>query len=169
MFLVPLNWVFIYGKLGFPALGLFGCGLANLLAFTIGVAVMMGYLLLAPSMAAYRDGARLRLSDFADQLREGLPMAVQYLTEGGAVAVAGVLIGLLGATALAANQIVFSVGVLVYMAPLGMAAAVSIRIAQALGEGDAHRVQDDWALWHCRGDALDAGVHSDHGAVGRPD
>ena len=49
--------------------------------------------------------------------------------------------GTIGATALAANQIVSSVAVLVYMAPLGMAGAVSIRIAQADGEGASHRVR----------------------------
>ena len=140
VFSIPLNWP-DSRNLGFPKLGLFGCGLANLLAFTGGLTVMLVYLLAAPSMAQYRDGARLSLAGSAEQFSEGLPMAVQYLAEGGAVAVAGVLIGLIGATALAANQIVFSIGVLVYMAPLGMAAAVSIRISQAWGEGEAHRIR----------------------------
>lgn len=138
---VPLNWILIYGKFGLPALGLFGCGIANFLSYMGGLLVMFVYLRFAPSMAPYRQHVAFRRADFRELGREGVPMSIQYLAEGGAVAVAGVLIGLLGATALAANQIVFSVGVLVYMAPLGMAAAVSIRIAQALGLGHAHRVR----------------------------
>lgn len=138
---IPLNWILIYGKFGLPALGLLGCGIANLLSYVGGLIVMLLYLRFAPSMAPYRQAVTLRPEAYRELGREGVPMAIQYLAEGGAVAVAGVMIGLLGATALAANQIVFSVGVLVYMAPLGMAAAVSIRIAQALGLGDAHRVR----------------------------
>jgi MATE family multidrug resistance protein len=55
--------------------------------------------------------------------------------------VAGLLIGLLGATALAANQIVFSVMVLLYMIPMGMSAAVGIRVAQAAGGGEKGRAR----------------------------
>jgi len=84
---------------------------------------------------------RLHRNGFAEQSREGVPMGLQYLAEGGALAVAGVMIGLLGATALAANQIVFSVASVLYMLPLGMAGAVGIRIAQVLGAGEAWRVQ----------------------------
>lgn len=68
-------------------------------------------------------------------------MGVQYFFEGGAVAVAGVLIGLLGAAALAANQVVFSVMGLLYMVPLGMSAAVGIRVAQAAGGGEKSRAR----------------------------
>ncbi|HNI82229.1 MAG TPA: MATE family efflux transporter, partial [Rhodocyclaceae bacterium] len=69
------------------------------------------------------------------------PMGLQYLAEGGALSVAGVLIGLLGAAALAANQIVFSVASVVYMLPLGMAGAVAVRIGQAVGAGESLRVR----------------------------
>ncbi len=138
---IPLNWVFIYGRLGFPKLGLAGAGLASLAAFSGGFVLMLVYLSRAASMAPYRAAAKLQRDGYSELTREGYPMAVQYLAEGSSVAIAGVLIGLLGATALAANQIVFSVGVLVYMAPLGMSGAVSIRIAQAMGEGAMHRIR----------------------------
>jgi MATE family multidrug resistance protein len=132
-FSIPLNWLLVYGH--------FGSGIANVAAFAAALVVMLLFLCLAPSMAPYRGGLGIRSSGFRDLTREGVPMGVQYFAEAGAVAVAGILIGWLGATALAANQIVFSVAVLIYMAPLGMSAAVSIRIAQALGEGDLHRVR----------------------------
>jgi MATE family multidrug resistance protein len=62
-------------------------------------------------------------------------MATQYLLEGGSAAIGGLMIGLFGAVALAANQIASSVTSILYMLPLGMSAAVSIRIAQAAGGG----------------------------------
>jgi multidrug resistance protein, MATE family len=138
---IPLNWLLIYGKMGLPALGLVGAGIASLTAFLVSIVITYLYIRFAPAMARYREAVALHCAGFAEQTREGYPMSIQYLAEGGSVAVAGVLMGWLGATSLAANQIVFSVGALVYMAPLGMSAAVSIRIAQALGEGGGQRVR----------------------------
>lgn len=138
---IPLNWLLIYGRFGFPQLGLVGAGLASLAAFAGGFVLMLLYLRYAASMAPFRDAIKLHAAGYSELTREGYPMSIQYLAEGSSVAIAGVLIGLLGATALAANQIVFSVGVLVYMAPLGMSGAVSIRIAQAVGEGATHRIR----------------------------
>lgn len=138
---IPLNWLLIYGNWGFPQLGLLGAGIASLAAVSGGLFIMLLYLMLAPSMAVYRRAFRFRRRSLNRLTREGVPMAIQYVSEGGAVAIAGILIGLLGATALAANQIVFSLAVLIYMAPLGMAAAVSIRISQAIGEGAPERAR----------------------------
>ena len=138
---IPFNWLLIYGRLGFPKLGLVGAGIASLGAFAGGFVMMLLYLSYASSMAPYRSAVRLHKGGYSELTREGYPMSIQYLAEGSSVAIAGVLIGLLGATALAANQIVFSVGVLVYMAPLGMSGAVSIRIAQAMGAGATHRIR----------------------------
>jgi MATE family multidrug resistance protein len=138
---IPLNWLFIYGNLGFPRLGLLGAGLASFGAFIAGILAMYLFLSLAPVMQPYREVVALHRLGFEEQTREGYPMSIQYLAEGASVAIAGVLIGWLGATALAANQIVFSVGGVVYMAPLGMAGAVSIRIAQAIGERARHRIR----------------------------
>lgn len=55
--------------------------------------------------------------------------------------VAAWMLGWLGNAALAANQVVQSIGALLYMLPLGMAAAVSIRISQAQGRGETARIR----------------------------
>lgn len=141
LFNVPLTWALVTGQAGFPALGMVGAGLATLLSQIFSAIVMMGYYLFAPSMKPYRGQALWRVSSFHEQIRDGIPMAIQYLSEGGAVALAGILIGWLGEVALAANQIVFSVASLLYMLPLGMSTAVSIRIAQAVGGDEYGRVR----------------------------
>ncbi|NDJ53399.1 MAG: MATE family efflux transporter [Chloroflexi bacterium] len=137
-----LNWLLIYGNLGFPQLGLLGAGLGSLLGQGIGLLGMILHYQFAPEMAEYRqaDGEPWSLLAFREQLREGTPMALQYVFEGGAVAVAGILIGWLGAVELAANQIVNSVSSMLYMLPLGMAGAVTIRVAQAAGAGERKRL-----------------------------
>ncbi|MFO1068179.1 MAG: MATE family efflux transporter [Geminicoccaceae bacterium] len=137
---VALNWVLIYGHLGFPALGLTGAGIASLAASCIGTAILWLYVRHGPSQRAWWDDRGLARGDLRQQLREGLPMMTQYALEGGAVAVAGFLVGYFGAVALAGNQIAMSVGTTVYMLPLGMAAAVTIRVAQAAGAGNNGRI-----------------------------
>jgi MATE family multidrug resistance protein len=132
---IILNWLLIYGNLGFPALGMLGAGIGSLLGQVIALATMAAHYSFARSTAPYRGSGPWSLSAFRVQVREGTPMALQYVLEGGALALAGLMIGWLGATALAANQIVQSVTSVLYMLPLGMAGAVSIRVSQAAGAG----------------------------------
>lgn len=140
---IPLTWALVGGHLPkVPALGLVGAGWSALISGCLGTAVMAAHFHLTPSHVPYRVPTNWRKAAFAEQLREGAPMGMQYFFEGGAVSVAGLLIGLLGATALAANQVVFSVMVLLYMIPMGMSAAVGIRVAQAAGGGERHRARN---------------------------
>lgn len=139
---IPLTWALVGGHLPMvPAMGLVGAGWAAFISGCIGTAVMAAHFHLTPAHAPYRVPSNWHKAAFLEQLREGAPMGVQYFFEGGAVSAAGLLIGLLGATALAANQVVFSVMVLLYMIPMGMSAAVGIRVAQAAGGGERHRAR----------------------------
>lgn len=140
LLVVPLNAIFIYGYGAVPPLGLTGAGIAGLLAQCIGLVVTVLYCHSRPRLAPYLARTPWRRDAFRAHLREGYPMAIQYLLEGGSVAVLGFVIGWLGATALAANQIVSSVANAIYMLPLGMSGAVSIRIAQAIGQGSRQRI-----------------------------
>lgn len=137
---VPLNYMLIWGVGPVPALGLLGAGLGSLIAGILAVVVTLAYLHVAQSLAAYRTpptfpGLGRCLA------RDGLPLALGYTSEGAAYAVVGLMLGLFGAVALAANQIVQSVGGLLYMLPLGMSAAVAIRVGQAAGAGEEHRLR----------------------------
>jgi MATE family multidrug resistance protein len=138
---IGLNWVLIYGHLGAPALGLTGAGLGSFLAQSLGAAAILAYARLTPSLAAWWTDPGHSRREFRDQSREGLPMSAQYFMEGAAAAIAGVMIGYFGAVALAGNQIALSVANTLYMLPLGMAGAVSIRIAQAAGAGASARIR----------------------------
>jgi len=132
-----LNWMFIWGHLGAPALGLTGSGVATLLARSLAVAVLAFWLRrstdLAPVRAAPRgawDPAR-----FHALRTMGLPAAGCLLFESGAFAMAALMMGWLGAPALAAHQIALSCAAFVFMVPLGLATALSLRLSKALGAG----------------------------------
>jgi MATE family multidrug resistance protein len=138
---VPLNWVLIHGLGGWGGLGLWGAGIASVAAESAALLAAWLWWRRGSAMAPYRGRAQVTLARAAEQLREGVPVAVGYVGEGGAYAMVGVMFGWFGAQALAAHQIVGSIGGVLYMVPLGMAAAVGIRIGQAAGAGRMDRLR----------------------------
>ncbi|MFA6288142.1 MAG: MATE family efflux transporter [Opitutaceae bacterium] len=135
---VFLNWVLIYGHLGAPALGLVGAGWATLLSRLASLWVVYAWMRRAPEFrgvwpAAWFGG--LRRARFAEMLHIGVPAAVMLLFESAAFMAAALLMGRLGAAALAAHQIALSCAAFMFMFPLGLSMAVSMRIGKAVGEG----------------------------------
>lgn len=132
---IPLNYGLIWGIGPLPQLGLTGAGLASLLAESVALAVAWGWWVWAPGMKRLRLRRPVVWSEMVAAFREGAPLGALYVAETGAMAVGTVLIGTFGTLALAGNQVAMSVGGLLYMVPLGVAGAVSIRVAQAKGAG----------------------------------
>lgn len=138
---VPANLVLIHGIGAWEGLGLTGAGIASLLSelviLLIAVIIWRRASFTASARRVMYDlGAEMRV-----QVKEGATIAAGYMGEGGAYTVAILMIGWFGATALAATQIVTSVGNVIYMVPLGLSVAVSIRIGQAIGAGEIYRLQ----------------------------
>ncbi|MEJ6393829.1 MATE family efflux transporter [Gymnodinialimonas sp. 2305UL16-5] len=134
---VPANYVFIHVW----GLGILGAGLASILSQCVSLIAAITVLAKAPGLARYRQAVTVAWSDIRAQLREGAPLCLGYAGEGGAYAVIGLMIGWLGAEALAAHQIVNALAGLAYVIPLGMAGAVSIRIGQAVGRRRTDRLR----------------------------
>ena len=133
------NWVFIFGHLGAPALGLTGSGCSTLLARTLGVGLLWAWLRRQPAMRALlprgRDLAAVAWPHFREMFQIGVPVAGQLMFEVGAFSTAAVLVGWLGTVPLAAHQIALSCASMTFMFPLGLAMAASIRLSQAVGSG----------------------------------
>lgn len=138
---VPLNYLLIYGPGPIPAIGILGSGIASVLAETIALAAAFLYWRRASVMRRFRLRSVVTGKGVWQQFLRGLPLGVSYLAETGAVAMATFMLGWFGPAALAANQIVNSIGSMLYMLPLGMATAVAIRIAQADGSGQPGRLR----------------------------
>ncbi|RYX83339.1 MATE family efflux transporter [bacterium] len=138
------NWVFVYGHLGFPAMGLTGSGVATLLARLIATGALLFWLFKAGRFAHVRPSRwRGRLS--AQHARElsavGLPAALQVGVEVGAFAVGALIVGALGQTALAAHQIAINCAATMFMLPLGIAIATTVRIGNAIGARELGQVR----------------------------
>lgn len=155
---IVLNWSLIFGHLGFPALGLAGSGLATLLARLAMFAMLAGW---AWNARALREEVRAihwlrppRWVHVRALLSIGIPGSLQLLMEVAAFAGSAIMMGWLGARALAAHQIAITYAATTFMVPLGLAFAISLRMAQAFGAGERERLR----LIGFSGLAMGAGV-----------
>ncbi|SFS21826.1 MATE family efflux transporter [Yoonia litorea] len=138
---IPANWVLIHGIGNWEGFGLLGAGLASLFSQT--AALVIAWIIWQRSVLtkdARAPGHPTR-AEVRTQLREGATIATGYIGEGGAYSFAGLMMGWFSAAALAANQIVNAVGGVLYMVPLGVSIAVSIRIGQAIGADQRKRLK----------------------------
>ncbi len=141
---VFLNWIFIYGRLGAPAMGLDGAGLATLLARIAMAAAMVIYVLrsartrawLPPSWFNDWSWSRVRA-----QLKLGGPVGLQTLMEVGAFSVGALMMGWIGAGPMAAHQIAINCAATTFMFALGVGMGVSIRVGHAWGAGLPTRIR----------------------------
>ncbi len=130
------NWVLIYGNLGFPALGLDGAGYSTLINRSFMALSMMGYVLYNVKFKQFDPGFKFKSINFPvirRLLDIGIPTGAQHFFEMGAFSFSAVMIGWLGSKQLAAHQIALSMAATSFMIILGIAAAGTIRVGQALG------------------------------------
>jgi MATE family multidrug resistance protein len=135
-----LNDVLIHGRLGLPAMGGAGCGWATGIGMWVGLAAFAAWTARSRAYAAWylwRDWRRPRWEAQKRLLRLGLPMGAAGLAESAAFSSVAVLVGRFGAVQIAAHQVAINFAAMVFMLPLGLSAAMAVRIGHALGAGDA--------------------------------
>ena len=136
---IILNYLLIYGKFGFPELGLLGAGIATLIARIAMAVVLMIYVLRNHRFKPYLSGlgiTNLNFSLIKDLLRIGLPAGLQFVFEVGAFSMAALMMGWIGAVTQAAHQIAINLASITYMTVSGLGAAAAIRVGNQLGKKD---------------------------------
>ena len=131
------NWVLIYGHFGFPEMGLLGAGIATLTSRILMFAAFVGIFLSAKRYLIYKEGfaeGKLNRQDFKELNKLGWPVALQMGMETASFSLATIMVGWLGAIALAAHQVMLTIGQLGYMMYYGMAAAVAVRVSNFHGQ-----------------------------------
>jgi multidrug resistance protein, MATE family len=129
-----LNWVLVFGHFGMPALGSAGSGYATAIVQWLMLLCFAGYIVTMPGQIPVRLAVRV-LAEIPRILRLGLPISALIGLETGLFVTTGILMGLLGADALGAHQLVFNVAGLSFMVPLGLGQAATVRVAFQLGLG----------------------------------
>lgn len=133
------NYVLGYGKLGFPQMGLAGLALASALTFWLMFLALALYIIQHPKLRRYRifqEIYRLRPKIIGELLWLGAPIGVATALEYGLFNIVTFLMGTLGTDVLAAHQIVLQTTIVIYMVPLGMSYATTIRVGQWFGQLD---------------------------------
>ncbi len=138
-FNVVANYILIYGKFGLPALGGVGCGWATALTNWV---MCLCLLIIVWRGRVYRPArlfAEWPRPDWAELLRIlrlGLPIGCSIFVEASVFAVIALLIGSLGSDTVAAHQVCLNFASLVFMVPLSISSAISVRVGQAVGRGE---------------------------------
>ena len=133
---IPLNYVLMFGKLGFPALGTVGCGIASAIVIWISLLMLVVYTFLHRHFKPFELFSRFDAPDWKqilDHLRVSMPIAVSIFVEGSLFVGAALLIGRLGPVPAASHLIAINFSALAFMIPVGLSSAISIRAGNAIG------------------------------------
>jgi multidrug resistance protein, MATE family len=132
-----LNWVLIFGHLGFPAMGVVGSAWAT----TISRALLLLGLWVAarrkltPLLFPLRPEIWQR-QPLMRMVRLGLPIGAQHTLEFGAFALVALMMGWMGTREMAGHQVAINLAALTFMVPLGVGDAASVLVGRAVGRGD---------------------------------
>jgi MATE family multidrug resistance protein len=131
---VPLNYWFMYGGLGLPALGVAGTSLSTLVV-DAGVLAVLTWAVRDTLRAWWPREPGVSLPELARLLRVGLPLGVQMGTELWAFATMGVMMGWLGERPLAAHAAAINLASVSFMIPFGVSTAAAARVGHHVGAG----------------------------------
>ncbi|MDU6924432.1 MdtK family multidrug efflux MATE transporter [Franconibacter helveticus 513] len=135
---IPVNYIFIYGHFGMPELGGIGCGVATASVYWVMFFSMLFYVKRAHAMRDIQHAQHFGKPDWAviKRLTQlGLPIALALFFEVTLFAVVALLVSPLGIVDVAGHQIALNFSSLMFVLPMSLAAAVTIRVGYRLGQG----------------------------------
>ncbi len=137
---IPLNWIFVYGELGAPALGAVGCAVATLIVYWFMAVALFTYIHLVPKLRQLRPFSNWHRPSYVAIKRLfslGLPVALSMFFEITLFACIAIFLAPLGSIVVASHQIAVNFSSMVFMIPLSIGTAVSIRVGHAMGRRDS--------------------------------
>jgi MATE family multidrug resistance protein len=133
---VILNYILIFGKLGFPALGLMGAGYSTLIArISMPLLLFYGFWRLKPIRHYFMLMGKTRalLRDVMSLFNMGFPIAIQLVLEVSAFTISAIMMGWLGDVSLASHQVAMGLASFTFMIANGVAMATTIRVSYQMG------------------------------------
>ena len=138
------NYALIYGKWGFPELGLLGAGISTLFSRIVMVIVFAWIFFRTRRYLRYLAGYKrytINLPDLKILNGMGWPVALQMGMETASFSLSAIMIGWIGTVALAAHQIMLAVSQVCFMMYYGMGAAIAVRVSNFKGQNDIPAVR----------------------------
>lgn len=139
-----LNWIFIFGHWGFPAMGAEGAGWATLIARCLMPVCFLFAMLWKKEWRRYITTMHRNLitrREVEHLISIGLPIGLQSFAEAFLFTASFIIIGWISKEALAAHHIANQMADLTFMLALGIGSATTIRVSHQLGKGDLHAVR----------------------------
>jgi MATE family multidrug resistance protein len=136
---IGVNWLLVFGNLGFPRLGGLGCAWATLWCVWFDLAALAWWIRRSPayrSTQPFTGFVAPHWPEIRTLLRIGLPIGVTYFAETSAFSLIALLVAGFGTAQVAAHQIALNFSSLVFMVPMSLGMALLTRVGQALGAGD---------------------------------
>ena len=139
------NWALIYGKLGFPELGLTGAGISTLVSRALILIVFAVFIFKSKKMNEYARAIKeavLSRNEMKAVFKMGYPVGIQMALESSTFTFAAVMAGWLGVIQLAAHQVVITISQLFFLMMQGLSFAVSILVSNSFGRKDFKSVRE---------------------------
>ncbi|MEP0891771.1 MULTISPECIES: MATE family efflux transporter [unclassified Leptolyngbya] len=133
------NYILMFGKFGFPKLGLAGIGYASAASFWGMLVALVIFILTNPVFQPYRIFHRLGQWEpaiFGSLVKIGIPIGVLAMVEAGLFTITTFLVGQLGTVALAAHQVAIQTAAITFTVPMGISLATTVQVGQRLGQRD---------------------------------
>jgi len=139
---VGLNYAWIFGHFGFPAMGVLGSAWATLVSrwLMAGMLLVLGWRYLHPYLRRLAPQV-FDVAAIGRMLRLGAPIGTQMLFEWGAFGTVALLMGWLGTVQVAAHQVAINLASLTFMVPLGVSSAAAVVVGHAVGRDDPDGVR----------------------------
>lgn len=141
---IILNYGLIYGKLGLPALGLNGSGIATLIARMVMPIIFVIVMFKRASLRVYLSEAYHSTFDKPKIKRIvsiGLSIGIQMVIEVLAFSLGAIMLGWISKESLAGHQVAISMVAMTYMISFGLASGTTIRVSHAIGKNDPKEVR----------------------------
>jgi MATE family multidrug resistance protein len=133
---VVLNYTLVYGKFGFPAMGVVGAGIGTAIVNWVMLGALIIHVVKSKHLKEFRPRIIPRSINrklLAEIFTLGIPISITQFLNGAMFTVAAVVVGIIGAATLAAQQIVYSVIYLALTASAALGDAVRVRVAYGIG------------------------------------
>ena len=135
---LPLNYIFIYGKLGMPAIGGIGCGWATSISNGVAAIALLVYLSrsrLYKQFHLFADWAKPNATLIRYVLSMGIPIGFTIFVEASVFSVIALFLAPLGPVTVAGHQVALNVVSLLFMLPLSIGMALTLRVSFLIGAG----------------------------------
>lgn len=141
---IGLNYVLIYGKLGFPALGLNGAGYATLISRLLMPVIFILVIAKNPGFRMYLQEA-IHARFVKEKIRKiisiGFPIGLQMVIEVLSFSIGAIMLGWISKESLAGHQVAIGMASMTYMISFGLASGTTIRVSHAFGERNRQKLK----------------------------